>query len=490
MVELIKWCHLADIHLGYKQYNLNDRYEDFIDAFNNCIELIIEKEPDFVLLPGDLFEHYNPKPGTIRKCIVILKKLKEQNIPIYVIRGNHDVSTSKLKRYGGNILELLQDLSLITYIDDSVVIMKKDGQEIAIIAGMGYYGKQSSKKLEQFLKNNDKLLNRNDIPKILMLHAFIDDMIKEGGEDLHTYNLNLLDFNYIALGHYHLQWPSNYKDPKNKIFCSGATEHRNALEWRQPERGFYYVECIKDNDSYKILPEYISFKVRPKKRIILTLENVSADTVVKKISETIKENDVKDSLLHIFVKASLKSGEISLININELKNLAKNVLRIDISTDFTDTSVIITEQVEIRDTIAEILKKEFNVPDQDISQMVSLIENILKNAQDKDFSEEVIELIKSSEPDININLLNQDILTKNSTPKKKTKKSIKLDKNKIDIDNSLNDNNSLNEISKSDKTDIDEKNYNDNKNVDNLDQKTSRRRKKKKNSEDGLGRFL
>jgi DNA repair exonuclease SbcCD nuclease subunit len=390
--------------LGYRQYNLNARYEDFIDAFLNAIELIIEKKPDFVLLAGDLFEHYNPKPGTIRKCIIILEKLQRAKIPIFVIRGNHDVSFSKLKRYGGDILDLLEDLSLIHYIKDDVVVVKKDNEEIAIIAGMGYYGKKSSVKLSQILKENDEILSRKDLPKILMLHAFVEDMISKGGEDLSSYNLNQLDFDYIAMGHYHLQWPKNYKDPKNKIFCSGATEHRNALEWKQKERGFFHIECENQGQEYKIKPEFCTYKVRPKKRIELKMENTTARSVMEELSEIVRKNDEPETLLKIFLKGSLRSGEISLLDLNSVKNLAQNLLHLDISTNLSDSSVIITEKLNLRDAITDVLQKRFRISKNDLPSFVSLIEGIMNNVQTKDFVNSSINLISTLESEIGLDL--------------------------------------------------------------------------------------
>ncbi len=438
---MVKWCHLSDVHLGYKQYNLIERYEDFIDAFNTCIELIIEKHPDFVILPGDLFEHFNPKPATLRKCIVILEKLKLKNIPIFVSRGNHDVSTSKFKRYGGDVLDLLQDLSLINYIKDDVVIVKKEGKEIALIAALGYYGKKSSQMLSLLLEKHKTILSRNDLPKILMLHAFLEDMITKGGEDLKIYTLNRLNFDYIAIGHYHLQWPNNYKAPGNKIFCSGATEHRSSLEWKQSTRGFYYVECDKINNSFNITPEFIEYNVRPKKRIVLDLGNISKEKAIEKISSVIAQNDIPDILLSIVVKGSLKSGEIKLIDTNSLKKIAKNALRLDIITDFTDSSTIISSnEDDIRETMSEIFKKIFNINSNDIPTMVSLVEEIINNVENKEFQDNSLKMIKyfernmktslekliSHEKKISSNILIEKI-NKNSNIK--NTKPISLDKN-------------------------------------------------------------
>ena len=50
-----KFLHIADCHLGYRQYNLAERYNDFGRAFHRMIDIAIAEKVDFVLLAGDLF---------------------------------------------------------------------------------------------------------------------------------------------------------------------------------------------------------------------------------------------------------------------------------------------------------------------------------------------------------------------------------------------------------------------------------------------------
>jgi len=268
-MDKIKWCHLSDAHLGYRQYNLNERLKDFGNAFYKCIIKIIELNPDFVLFTGDLFEHYNPMSAELRQAVSILRKLKENNIPIYVISGNHDVSLIQSKRYGGDVLHLLQDLKLINYLEkdgepgDYKYIMK-NGEPIALVAGLRYYTSKTATKLKEFYTKYKSEFERDDILKILMLHAYIDAVVREKENyDISAYTLNSYPFDYIAMGHYHIKWPKDFSIKRNKIFYPGATEHRNANEWGN-ERGFIYVEAEKNNGSWIISPKFYTIPVRDK----------------------------------------------------------------------------------------------------------------------------------------------------------------------------------------------------------------------------------
>jgi DNA repair exonuclease SbcCD nuclease subunit len=47
------FVHVADLHLGYVQYNLETRREDFDKAFREVVDKTIELKPNFMLIAGD-----------------------------------------------------------------------------------------------------------------------------------------------------------------------------------------------------------------------------------------------------------------------------------------------------------------------------------------------------------------------------------------------------------------------------------------------------
>ena len=51
----MKFIHAADLHLGYRQYGLAERFNDFSRVFRHIVDQAIEQQVDFVLLAGDLF---------------------------------------------------------------------------------------------------------------------------------------------------------------------------------------------------------------------------------------------------------------------------------------------------------------------------------------------------------------------------------------------------------------------------------------------------
>ena len=64
---------------------------------------------------GDLFEPAKPQAPELRQAVKIICKLQEAGIPLILSQVNHDVSYSRARRYGGDILEFLADLEEVGF---------------------------------------------------------------------------------------------------------------------------------------------------------------------------------------------------------------------------------------------------------------------------------------------------------------------------------------------------------------------------------------
>ncbi|MFW9924808.1 MAG: exonuclease SbcCD subunit D, partial [Candidatus Thorarchaeota archaeon] len=244
---MIHFCHTADWHLDYFQYNKKERWVDFFSAANECAKLILEEKPDFIIHCGDLFHQFRPTPGALRLAIDILKKFKDANIPFYVIRGNHDASKAQAQRFGGTILRLLEKLDYLIYIQDDTI----DFNENCTLTGIGEYGKATGIVVEEVLRNHP--INKKKF-NLLALHGYVQGQVSDSIYDMSGYELASTGYNYIALGHYHKKW----EDKENNLYCPGSTEQTSLNDWGKPEddgffqkSGYYSVKVSQDNDTTK-----------------------------------------------------------------------------------------------------------------------------------------------------------------------------------------------------------------------------------------------
>ena len=102
---MFRFLHAADIHLDSPLVGL-DRYESAPveamrsatrHAFENLVRVAIDEELAFVLLAGDLYDGNWKDYRTGLFFVDQMTKLREADIPVYVISGNHDAA-SRLTR--------------------------------------------------------------------------------------------------------------------------------------------------------------------------------------------------------------------------------------------------------------------------------------------------------------------------------------------------------------------------------------------------------
>src|SRR5215213_2959601 len=90
-VSTMKFLHMADIHLGCRRYNLEERTKDFFRAWYDVItNHVIPNQVDFMLVVGDFFDRRNIDPQAMNHAMAGLELLREAGIPVVAIEGNHD----------------------------------------------------------------------------------------------------------------------------------------------------------------------------------------------------------------------------------------------------------------------------------------------------------------------------------------------------------------------------------------------------------------
>jgi exonuclease SbcD len=94
----VRIAHLADLHLGFRQFDkqnrkgANQREADVADALRRAITAVIAAQPDVVLLAGDLFHSVRPTNPAIVTMFAELQRLRS-GVPtatMVAVAGDHD----------------------------------------------------------------------------------------------------------------------------------------------------------------------------------------------------------------------------------------------------------------------------------------------------------------------------------------------------------------------------------------------------------------
>jgi len=175
--------HVSDTHLGAAPYGLTLRYRDVYEAFVEAMEIALREHVDLVVHTGDFFNSPNPPPDAYMVAAKVLRKLRDRDVKVIAIAGQHDMP----KRRGLSPLQVLESLGLLKYVAvDEIAHWRIEDLEIVAVP---YKLRDEISKLKSHGKG------------ILAAHL----ILRETG--VPQYDARLADlpegFSYIALGDYH-----------------------------------------------------------------------------------------------------------------------------------------------------------------------------------------------------------------------------------------------------------------------------------------------
>ena len=396
-----KFLHIADIHLGKRQYNLIERYNDYFRVFKWILEISIKKEVDFILISGDMFDNRKIGPAVLTKVYYIISNFKERaknvldrEIPIVCIEGNHDNPIYSTQ----SLMTFLADLELIILLSGKYdkktkkVIFEPynknihNGGMIKIndikIYGLPFFGSSTTHIFPQIY---DAIEDNTENPNILMMHFGIEgyDPLKSGIPISNNLNNLKEKVNYLALGHFHNQYIIPKKD--RWIFNPGSLEINDLKEiFGDYKRGAFIVKFVGKEINIEELTCEIgdtnSNLIPNRKFINLSPINISNTTSfnesINLIMETLVKNGIPEKDLGLstnkndlncpIILFSLK-GPIPYprleVNINQLKReILDNFSILDVRIFSSSLSSTLDEIIfsEEKKTIEEIETEVFN----------------------------------------------------------------------------------------------------------------------------------
>ena len=333
----MRFLHLADIHLGCRRYNLEERTKDFFHAWYDIIEKhAIPNRVDFVLIAGDFFDRRNIDPQAMNHAIAGLERLKDAGIPVIAIEGNHDQRDAvsehswmrSLSEWGFvKLLEPTRDeegnLTLVPW-DET----ERAGSYIDIkgarIFGSHWYGASATAAIPM-LADALRRAGTEGRFNILMLHTDVEGQTNRPIPAVPVAKLKELKqlVDYLALGHTHKKF-----DLDGWAFNPGALEPTSIDEYKE-ERGAFLVEV---DDARNIKTSYIDdYTQRPFQRLSFDVsgaEDAEAvhGGVMQMIEREARKYDEARGGLAPIIEITLR-GQLgfknSLLQINRLRDEAR-----------------------------------------------------------------------------------------------------------------------------------------------------------------------
>ncbi len=378
----MKFAHLADTHLGYRQFGLYEREKDFYEVFEKITDKIIEEKVDFVIHSGDLFDNSRPSPLallTFQKCLI---KFKNANIPVYAIAGNHD-SVLRKGAIPPQVLFKKFGLKVISPINTNYMY------EDVFIAGLPYYSSSQYKNLKNKLSDLSKKAANHE-KSILVLHQGIDKYFNL------QYELEIGDvpdnFTYYAMGHLHNFINDDFGE--GKLVYPGSSEVWKTSEledYRKNGKGFVIV----DLDGKKPSIDRIKINI-PREFIERTLDYNNLASEIEAIKQTIKDFD-KKPILDLTVNNVTSTSNAHEIITEELDDLAL-MIRPKFKVPGEESIDLIIDKENALGPIEVLSSRLEKYDDAEIIKFATELYNLLSKDKSEDAKELMDEFYKEKYP--------------------------------------------------------------------------------------------
>lgn len=335
----MKFVHIADMHFDIPftslsaRENLGDKRRlEQRNAFKKIIEYIKQNNIEYFFISGDLYEHDYVRKSTIDYIISLFREIP--NTKIFISPGNHDpyIKGSYYDTYNfGENVYIFHSSKLEKYEDENVNIY-----------GMAF---------TEFYMNescfDNIVIPISNKPNILVAHCDLNGSKDEEG---FSYNpvleskLNLLGFDYGALGHIH----KNNLRNKNRIYYPGSPISLGFDELG--EHGMIVGELTKD----KFYMNFVRLDDRKFEEFELDVGEISSK---EDLLEKLMSLELDKSNIYKIVLVGKRNFEI---NPRELLKIlsSDNILKIKDNTKLNYDLEELASQNNLRGIfIREVIKK-------------------------------------------------------------------------------------------------------------------------------------
>ena len=346
-MKAFSFVHASDLHLGYAQYGLEARRQDFDNAFTELVDKTIELKPDFMIIAGDLFHQARPSNVTLENTIRSFKRLKDAGIPVLTVDGSHDSAPNTIT---GTILNPLDSAGLIYYLPrHEGACWRKPGY--CYVYGVPNFRsrRKTEEALPAFMAQNTPKPNPA-VTNIFVFHMAIDlpsvkppyieaeaspEIIPEG-------------FDYYAAGHVHERYLGKFK--KGLLAYSGCTETVSYDEAKN-KKGFFHV---KVDEKGKVAPEVIELR-GSRKFVVLEQEfsGMHSAKITERAVQMVKDADEEGAVIIPVLRGVLPAeASRAEVDIAQVRSAAEKALLVH-------PVVLLRESAVSEEIVRSIFESEF-----------------------------------------------------------------------------------------------------------------------------------
>lgn len=200
MIRTNKVLFVGDLHLDSTtpSSRVDDYSDTSISKLYSLKNICLVKSIKCVVFLGDIFNKHDQSNTYLNKVLKVFKSFKDDNISLYTVVGNHDLSFERMDTLSRSPLQMLFTTGLLNHLDQEVL---DTGSYLVTLKGLDYPDSPVSvSELDLHTKVN-----------VLCAHRFFNYAYNDP-HNLSTDDCISLGYQVYAMGHDHIQYDvENYR---------------------------------------------------------------------------------------------------------------------------------------------------------------------------------------------------------------------------------------------------------------------------------------
>ena len=212
----MKFIHLSDLHLGKRLYEFS-MICDQEYILNQILKIIDENGAEGVLIAGDVYDKPVPPAEAVLLFDRFLTGLRERNLEVFVISGNHDsrerlaFGSEIMRRSGIHLSPVFSGEISPEIVEDEYGPLYVWMMPFLRPADVRHFFPEE--KIESYNDAVHAVIRRMEIDtdrrNLMVAHQFVTGAFRSDSEDISVGGLDNVDraafepFDYTALGHIH-----------------------------------------------------------------------------------------------------------------------------------------------------------------------------------------------------------------------------------------------------------------------------------------------
>ena len=388
--EPLRLVHLADLHLGYRQYQrltprgINQREADVALSFTRAIDKIIELAPELVLIAGDVFHQVRPTNTAILHAYIQLARLRTAlpHAEVVMVAGNHDTPRAAET---GCILRLFVPIG-VHVVEAEPRALEFPSLDLSLLAVA-----DNQHQRPKLVPSGSHRWN------VLLLHGEVEGMLgpfaathEMATQEIPQDELHGSAWDYIALGHYHV-----YRRIAPNQFYSGSLDYTSTNTWGErieeemagvPGKGIIEHDLATGAHTFHPLPPSREFVDLP----MVSARGLTTEEVNARIADVVEScpGGIDDKIVRLVVR-DLPRHITRQLDHKQLREFRRRALHFHLDTRRPEIIRSVGHgapgrRPSLADFVRDKLRERMVPADVDRDALVELGLRYLKDAEDRD----------------------------------------------------------------------------------------------------------